>query len=84
MPAKLAVAEGFFKTGHWASSNAEAGYISPTDNPAKISVGQAGVITVAFSGPVITLTPTDSGKGQVTWACTATGFAAGVLPAECR
>ena len=82
--AKLLVSEGFFKTGHWATNNSEAGFSAPADAPAQISIGANGVITIAFDGPSITLTPSDGGQGQVSWSCKGTGFTSNALPAECK
>ena len=84
MGAKVLVADHFFKTGRWASSNAEVGYTGSGDASAVVAIGQAGVVTIRFSGPVITLTPSNGGNGQVQWSCKGTGFADGVLPEACR
>ena len=84
MPAKLAVAEHFATTGQWPTDNASAGFSTSADSPNAINVGAKGVVTITFGGPTITLTPSDGGKGRVTWSCKGAGFEPGVLPPECR
>jgi type II secretory pathway pseudopilin PulG len=81
-PAKLAVAETYSRTGHWVASNDEAGFATPT-GAATITIGQAGVITIAFDGPIITLTPT-ADHDQVRWACSTTGLPTASIPAGCH
>lgn len=81
-PAKLAVAETYSRTGHWVASNDEAGLTTPT-GAATVTIGQAGVITIAFDGPIITLTPT-ADQALVRWTCTTTGLPAASIPAGCH
>lgn len=81
-PAKLAVAEAYAKTGHWIASNDEAGLATPT-GPATVTIGQSGVITIAFDGPIITLTPT-ADHDVVRWECATWGLPASAVPAGCH
>jgi len=81
-PAKLAVAEAYSSTGHWVASNDEAGIAAPT-GAATVTIGEAGVITIVFDGPIITLTPS-ADHGQVRWSCSTTGLPRASIPAGCH
>ena len=80
--AKTAVAEYYSSEAAWPTSNTEAGLATATDikgnNVQSVTVGAAGVITVAYTGlsatvcgaggaGTVILTPTDSGGGSITW-----------------
>jgi type IV pilus assembly protein PilA len=91
-PAKLAVAETSSTLGGLANvTAANSGYSFPgaTTYVSGITITDAtGVVTMTSTVPGaagdITLTPTDVGSGQLTWACASAAIAAKYLPAQCR
>jgi type IV pilus assembly protein PilA len=90
-PAKLAVSETASSLGSLASVTAtNHGYVFPgaTKFVSGVSIAATtGVVTVTSTVPnatgALTLTPTDVGTGQLTWACTG-AMNAKYLPASCR
>lgn len=91
-PAKLAVAETLSSSGTMPTTSALAGYSFPgtTTYVASVVIGAGGVITAtpqntgATTNPVLTLTPTNVGAGQLSWVCTTVAAAAKYVPASCR
>lgn len=91
-PAKLAVAESASSNGTIPGSDAAAGYTFPgaTDYVSDVSIGANGVITITTTGtgadtdPILTLTPSDVGGGQLNWACTTNAGTEQYVPSECR
>jgi type IV pilus assembly protein PilA len=91
-PAKLAVVETASSLGGLAAvTAANSGYTFPgaTQYVGGVSVTDGtGIVTVTSSVPdaigTLTLTPTDVGSGQLTWACASANIASKFLPAECR
>jgi type IV pilus assembly protein PilA len=95
--AKAAVAETYANSGVFPTNNLEAGIGVATEITGKyvesVTVADPGIITVDF-GPGanaviqaagISLTPTASANGDVTWACAGTGDMVGkYLPSSCR
>ena len=79
---KTAIAEYFATNGSLPGSNVSAGLASNTsisgNNVASVTVGNNGILTIAYSGrgPLETgtliLTPNTTG-GRVAWSCTSTG-----------
>ena len=89
--AKLAVSETSITNNALPATQAATGYTSPaaTDNVASIAIADAtGVITVTYTaaagGGTITLAPTLTANGDVTWDCTGGTQAAKYRPADCR
>ena len=83
-PAKSSVSEKFAKTGVWADSDVAADFWPSEHDPATVSVGTGGVITITYAGgEVILLTPTDGGNGQVDWSCSTKAIPAELMPAGC-
>ncbi len=87
--AQLAVSETTITNNQLPATAALTGYTppAPTANVASIAIADAtGVITVTYTqaagNQVITLTPTLTGNGDVTWACTSS--IAKYAPASCR
>ena len=82
--AKTAVAETFSNTGLLAGiTSATAGFSGATGKYVTTTIVAAGgVITATFggasnaklAGSAVTLTPTESGTGNLTWACTSTAL----------
>jgi type IV pilus assembly protein PilA len=90
-PAKLAVAETASSLGGLANVTvANSGYTFPgaTSYVSAMAITPVtGVVTATSTVPTatgtVTLTPTDVGSGQLTWACTGS-MNAKFLPANCR
>jgi type IV pilus assembly protein PilA len=91
-PAKLAVAETASSLGSLgAVTAANSGYTFPgaTNYVSGVAITDAtGVVTVTSTVPNaagdLTLTPTDVGSGQLTWACASAAITDKYLPANCR
>ncbi len=94
--AKAAVSEYTMDRGAFPTSNTQAGIATtPTDISGKyvasVTVGAAGLVTVAYggdahallTGDTLLLTPTTN-AGSVEWACTSATIADKHLPAACR
>ena len=94
--AKAAVSEYTMDRGAFPVNNTQAGIATtPTDINGKyvssVTVGAAGLITIAYggdahallTGDTLLLTPATT-PGSVTWACTSATIAAKHLPAACR
>ena len=91
--AKGAVTEYYSDKGQWPTSNTLAGIATNTSIKGNavnsVTVGTAGVITVAFSatkvatGATLTLTPADNG-GSIGWTCASATMNKKYLPASCR
>jgi type IV pilus assembly protein PilA len=97
---KLAVTETYTSQGAWPTSNQAAGAPAANTITSKyvqtVTIGNAGVITVLYSGAnmggnptmngqSITLTPTDNG-GSISWVCAIGGDTTRYkyMPSECR
>jgi type IV pilus assembly protein PilA len=94
-PAKLAVAETVSSKGALASITAtNTGYSFPggTTYVSGVTIAATtGVITVvtrntgnAGGNANLVMTPTDVGRGQLNWSCTASTILPKYLPAKCR
>ncbi|HTO44977.1 MAG TPA: pilin [Burkholderiales bacterium] len=98
--AKLAVAETYTSSGAWPTSNQTAGVAAANTITSKyvqtVTVGNAGVISILYSGAnmggnptmngqSVTLTPTDNG-GSISWVCAIGGDTTRFkyMPSECR
>ena len=98
--AKLAVAETYTSSGSWPTSNQTAGVAAANTITSKyvqtVTVGNAGVISILYSGAnmggnptmngqTVTLTPTDNG-GSISWVCAIGGDTTRFkyMPSECR
>jgi len=98
--AKLAVAETYTATGAWPTSNQGAGAAAANTITSKyvqtVTIGNAGVISILYSGAnmggnptmnaqTVTLTPTDNG-GSISWVCAIAGDTTRYkyMPSECR
>ena len=98
--AKLAVAETYTSSGAWPTSNQTAGVAAANTITSKyvqtVTVGNAGVISILYSGAnmggnptmngqSVTLTPTDNG-GSISWVCAIGGDTTRYkyMPSECR
>ena len=98
--AKLAVAETYTSSGAWPTSNQNAGVAAANTITSKyvqtVTVGNAGVISILYSGAnmggnptmngqTVTLTPTDNG-GSISWVCAIGGDTTRYkyMPSECR
>ena len=98
--AKLAVAETYTSSGAWPTSNQTAGVAAANTITSKyvqtVTVGNAGVISILYSGAnmggnptmngqTVTLTPTDNG-GSISWVCAIGGDTTRFkyMPSECR
>lgn len=88
--AKLAVSESTISNNVLPATQAETGYITPaaTANVANITIGAAGVITITFTaivgGGTLTLEPTLTANGDITWDCTGGTLTNIYRPAICR
>lgn len=88
--AKLAVTEAALVKGALPTSEAQTAYNSPAANAnvEKISIGPAGVITIAFTDAVgkgdLLLVPKLEAQGDLTWTCTGGTLPAKYRPANCR
>lgn len=90
--AKLAVAETTIANNALPATQAATGWASPaaTVNVASVVVANnTGVITVTYTaaagGVVLTLTPTLTANGEVTWVCAVSTAANNkYVPANCR
>lgn len=90
--AQLAVAETAQTNNALPATQAETGYVTPAATPNVTSIVMAanGIITVTYTNPlakgvIITLTPTLTANGDVTWVCAVTGQANNrYVPANCR
>jgi type IV pilus assembly protein PilA len=87
--AQLAISETTITNNALPATQAATGYTTPaaTLNVASIAIADAtGVITVTYTplagSEVITLTPTLTANGDVTWVCTSS--IAKYAPATCR
>lgn len=79
--AKAAVSETFGSNGTWPANNAAAGLSAATDIQGKyvasVTVGNGGVITIAYGNDVngvidtmtLALTPYTSTSGDISWQC---------------
>ena len=84
--ARLAVSEKYLQDGAWPESNEAAGFTTPDGTAADISIGKAGVVTVALrsTGGAIVLTPSSAEPGAIRWSCKATGVPTEALPPYCK
>ena len=95
--AKSAITEYFQDRGVLPANNTQAGISQPlsiTGNYASsVTVGAAGLITVAYAGPrvnntingqTLTLTPATGNAGSVTWTCAAGTLPPKYVPSSCR
>lgn len=88
--AKLAVSESTISNNVLPATQAATGYVSPaaTANVANITIGAAGVITITFTaivgGGTLTLEPTLTANGDITWDCTGGTLTNIYRPAICR
>jgi len=88
--AKLAVSETAISNNALPATQAATGYTSPaaTDNVASIAIGANGVITISYTaivgGGTLTLVPTLTANGDVTWDCTGGTLPTLYRPASCR
>ncbi len=88
---KLAVAEYQQSNSAFPTTNASAGYDgAATTIVASIVIGAAGQILITYAAPTeiagdtITLTPTTTAAGPITWACRAGTLEAKYTPSSCR
>ena len=98
--AKLAVAETYTSQGAWPATNQAAGVAAANTIMSKyvqtVTIGNAGVISILYSGAnmggnptmngqTVTLTPTDNG-GSISWVCAIGGDTTRFkyMPSECR
>ena len=94
--AKAAVTEYWQDQGVMPGDNATAGIEAPAaiagNYVSTVTVGAAGVITVAYGGPrananltgTLLMTPNAAGAGSVQWVCSGAGIQNKWLPAACR
>ena len=91
--AKLAIAETTQASNGLPATQADTGYTSPaaSSNVASIGISDDGkaVITIKYTpaakNVVLTLSPTLSGHGELTWVCAVTDAANDkYVPYECR
>jgi len=91
--AKLAVSETYSSTNVVPTSNQSAGLPAPGsitgNNVASVTVGNSGIISIAYTGIPLTadlqLVPTaQANNGSIEWDCVPNGNPAKYLPSECR
>jgi type IV pilus assembly protein PilA len=89
--AKLAVSETAQTNNALPATQAATGYTTPaaTANVTSIAIADTtGVITVTYTaaagGGTITLVPTLTANGDITWSCTGGTLLAKYRPANCR
>jgi type IV pilus assembly protein PilA len=93
--AKTAVTETYQSTGAFPTDNTSAGISAANtiigNNVSSVTVGAAGIITVAYTGlpadgpatGTVILTPT-ANSGSTSWSCTGGTVISKYRPAQCR
>jgi len=90
--AKAAVADYWSNKGEYPADNAAAGFNGASGKYTKDVTIKEGVITAtvggdankAISGGTVTLTPTATSAGNLSWACKSTDVDGKYLPVACR
>jgi len=89
--AQLAVSETAMTNQALPANQAATGYVTPaaTTNVASIAIADTtGVITITYaaaaSGGTVTLTPTLTTNGDITWVCAVGTMLPKYVPASCR
>lgn len=88
--AKIAVAESAMNSHSLPNNQAMTGYVSPapTANVAAITIGNQGIITIAYTtqagGGTMLLQPNMHENGELTWDCKAGSLDKKYRPSACR